>query len=1085
MAKYTTNQTIRHTEWICHTNFSFLVGASHPNELLDQAASFGLSGLGVTDFDGAYGLARSYRHWKAMGQKGRPDLFYGAEIHLAPEHELPITLRNTLVLIAKSSCGYQNLCKILTHSHRNGKYNAFIPIEDLASHSLDDLIAIVPMRGLIRRNKQQIWSTQNTLLKDLFRENLYFVVSRHLSPAEDAWIPKQIDTAHSLDAKILLSQDIFFHCPSKKNLSDVLHSIRVNRTIDHSVEHMFVNDQRTFLSPQDFHKRYQSLPCYPSALRASEKLREQINFSFAELKYRYPSEMIPQGYTAQSYLEKITWDHALKTYPQDIPSQVRSLLERELQLIAHLKFADYFLTVWDIVSWARGQNILCQGRGSAANSAVCFVLGITAVNPSKFDVLFERFISVERGDPPDIDVDFENERREEVIQYIYGRYGKNRAAMVANVITYRRKGSLRDVGKVLGISDQTLSQASDLIGSRVHAGKSVPDILQLLDTKPSKTETSKINLWIKLAGELRGFPRHLGIHSGGFIISDRSLSELVPCEPAAMTGRFVIQWSKDDIEELGFFKIDLLALGMLTALRKMFALLKDHYHRQLTIETIPEDDPETYQMIQQADTIGTFQIESRAQMSMLPRMLPKTFYDLVIEVAIIRPGPIQGGMIHPFLRRRNGLEPITYPDKRLEPILHRTLGIPIFQEQVMRIAIAVGNFTPGEANELRKSMGAWTIRGDINPWLVKLAQGLRQNNIPDEFAETIVSQMKGFAEYGFPESHSVSFALIAYASSYLKCHYPAVFFVGILNSQPMGFYSPHTLIQTALRCGVKVLPVSITKSSWDCTLENITLEDPRDQRHALGIRLGFAMISGFSKNTASSIEASRAKHGAWTCWQDFLRQTALYARDLTQLAAAGALDPFGLDRRSAIWMASAAPHSPFLEDVEEKPKFKDETIFERVQQDFEMTGTSLYEHPVKILREHGWCFPIKTNKLKLAKDIASLLPNQTIYVFGIITVMQRPPSAKGMMFITLEDETGYSNLVLTPQTSQKFASILQRASMICIAGKLQKQGAAHSILVKEILAPEVSMAEIIPIAAQAPDAFSAEIQQAIGSHFFT
>lgn len=1064
MNTLTPTQEASYIEWLCHTNFSFLSGASHPSELLDRAHELKLSGICMADFDGVYGLARTFRHWRTLAETQRPKLLYATELHLEDpaEHELPIPLRNTLVLLARSARGYENICRLITHSHRTGKHNAIVTLKDLHEFSMDEISALVPMRGLIRRNDKVKWLKQLSTFKEIFSSDLYFIISRHLNPAEDCWVPKQLEAANKLSSAILLSQDVFFHSPNRKPLSDTLHAIRTNLSLAECGDQLFVNDQRHILSPQDFHRRYCNLPCYHSALENSVKLAERCVFTFNELRYRYPKEMIPEGYTAQSYLVFLTWRSAHETYGTQIPDVAHDLLKRELLLIETLGFADYFLTVWDIVFWARSQDILCQGRGSAANSAVCFVLGITAVDPTKFDLLFERFMSVERGDPPDIDIDFEHERREEVIQYIYRRYGREKAAMVANVITFRRRGALRSCGKALGLPEVILSEASELASSRIHRGKTMTEIASDLEAQHPGQPHHKFLLWIELAESLRGFPRHLGIHSGGFMIADRDLNGLVPLEPATMEGRTVIQWCKDDIEDLGFFKIDILSLGMLTAIRKMFQMIKGKYQQNLSMSLVPQEDPATYQMIQKADTVGTFQIESRAQMSMLPRLRPKTFYDLVIEVAIIRPGPIQGGMVHPFLRRREGLEPITYPDERLRPILQRTLGIPIFQEQAMRIAIAVGNFTPGEANELRKNMGAWSMRGDINPWLEKLAEGMRMNNIAPEFSDAILAQMHGFAEYGFPESHSVSFALIAYVSAFLKCHYPDVFFTGLLNSQPMGFYSPHALIQTAMRCGVTVLPISVTQSSWDSTLELL----PSEKKPIYAIRLGFHLISGFRKQTAQKIDESRNRHGIWKSWQDFLATTTLLRSELTTLAAANALLPFGLDRRAAIWMAAAAPHSSWLEDIESPLSVPTESLHEQVQQDFNATGTSLVAHPAQIIRESTWSYATSVAKIKLAKDIDTLIPNQVITVFGMILILQRPPSANGMMFITLEDETGVINLVLTPDITTKFAAILHGQAMLCVSGKIQRQGLAHSILVREVYASKITQGEIIPLPTQ-------------------
>ncbi|MEI6833667.1 MAG: error-prone DNA polymerase [bacterium] len=1055
------------TEWLAHTNFSFLQGASHPHEMLDTAQAYGYSGLGVCDMDGAYGLARTHKHWKTLDSEKRPRLYHGTEIHLEKDHHRPFVEQNTLALIARSASGYANLCKILTRTHKDGKRDAHISLEDLSSMSLTDISVIIPMRGLLRQmtladsktTTEKLWEKQCKTVLDIFgKDHCYLAISRHLSPSEDIWIHQALKTQRQLGLKTLLSTDPFMHCRSRKKLSDLLTAIRTNMTLDDAVAHSFVNDERCLLTIPEINQRFAHLPILKASLEYSEALAESCHFSFDELRYRYPKEMIPPGHTAQSYLTAMTWTSAQETYGEQLPPKIRTLLTHELALIETLGFADYFLTVWDIVSWARKQGILCQGRGSAANSAVCFVLGITAVDPSKFDILFERFMSVERGDPPDIDVDFEHERREEVIQYIYRRYGRDKASMVANVITFRTKGAIRACGKALGISDEILSDAAELLSSRVNAGKSPTDIFKdLKTTKEDKNLPWK--LWLEMSKQLKGFPRHLGIHSGGFMIADRPLSELVPQEPATMEGRSVIQWCKDDIEDLGFFKIDILALGMLSAVRKSLQMIKESYGHEISLATIPQEDTSTYKMIQRADTVGTFQVESRAQMSMLPKLLPRTFYDLVVEVAIIRPGPIQGGMVHPYLRRRHGLEPITYPDERLRPILHRTLGIPIFQEQVMRIAMAVGSFTPGEANELRKNMGAWTMRGDINPWLERLAEGMQKNGISPEFASAILSQMRGFAEYGFPESHAVSFALIAYASCYLKCHYPAAFFAALLNSQPMGFYQPHALVQAAKRQSIAVLPICITQSDWSCKLEAISNHEPKE----FASRLGFNMIKGLSKKTALHIEDTRRRTKPWATWESFLKHTKVPRHELTILASANAFTVFGLPRRSAIWIAAAAPHAQWLEDLDLGATFTDETTQQAVQQDFQSFQTSLHQHPAEVIRSEHWCYPVTQSKVKRAKDLEDLIPNQVIHVFGMILIEQRPPSANGMMFITLEDETGFINLALTPEIIERNSKKISGQSFLCVSGKLQRQGISHSILVREVMEPMVSKADVITL----------------------
>ncbi|MBT5093694.1 MAG: PHP domain-containing protein, partial [Halobacteriovoraceae bacterium] len=685
-------------EWLCKTNFSFLAGASHPSELVKTIADCGYESFCVNDFDGAYGLARTHLELKRLEGEHLPTLHYGAEIHTEKDHQNPLLLQKNLVLVATSQKGYGNLCKILSRAHQKGKNDSFLTLDELLASRVEDLVLIQPMRGWVR------WRQENPRigeLKEHFGGRFYMALSRHLHIAEDYWIGPTLDCIAKHQLLPLLSQDCFFHSPHQKSFSDVLNAIRMNKTVSECQDAFFPNGERYPQLLKNIERRFRELPLYQRSLEVSAELASSIDFSFDSLRYNYPQEMIPSGLTSQKFLEQLAWDGLSEKLSDPLPVNLVNQVAHELRLIEQLNFPDYFLTVWDIVRWARSQGILCQGRGSAANSAVCFGLGITSVNPHQFELLFERFISKERGDPPDIDVDFEHERREEVIQYIYRRYGRARAAMVANVITFKRKGAMRAVGKALGIGTDSLDRASKIGKSKINRGKSATAILgQLQFEEQSETLQSPLpwKSWEWFTERLKGFPRHLGIHSGGFIIAGCPLNDLVPQEPATMEGRTVIQWCKEDIEGLGFFKIDVLALGMLTALQKSFSLLKDHYGLELELHSIPEDDASTYQMITRADTVGVFQIESRAQMTMLPRMKPLCLYDLVIEVAIIRPGPIQGKVIHPYLRRRHGSEEVTYPDPCLEPILSRTLGIAIFQEQAMRIAVEVGDFTPGEAN---------------------------------------------------------------------------------------------------------------------------------------------------------------------------------------------------------------------------------------------------------------------------------------------------------------------------------------------------------------------------------------------------
>jgi len=759
--------------------------------------------------------------------------------------------------------------------------------------------------------------------------------------------------------------------------------------------------------------------------------------------------MIPERHTAIGYLEELTWKGAKERFGETLSGKVITILTHELDLIKTLEFADYFLTVWDIVTWARSQDILCQGRGSAANSAVCFVLGITSVDPTLFDLLFERFISMERGDPPDIDVDFEHERREEVIQYIYRRYGRDRAAMVANVITYRSKGAMRAVGKALGASEALLGRMSKMASSKFFRGSGTQNIIQNL-----KAKSLPSGLWSDLSERLKTFPRHLGIHSGGFMLSNTPLTSLVPLEPATMADRTVVQWCKDDIEGLGFFKIDVLSLGMLSAIRKCFHDVEDKYGRKLSLYGIPKDDAATFSMIQRADTAGTFQIESRAQMSMLPRLRPQCFYDLVIEVAIVRPGPIQGKVIHPYLARRQGKEPIVFPDERLRPILARTLGVAIFQEQAMRIAIAVGDFSPGEANELRKNIGTWNMKEferNLDPWLEKLQRGMKKNKIKEPFASQILGQMRGFANYGFPESHAVSFALIAYASSYLKCHYPAPFFTSILNSQPMGFYSPHALLQAAQRNGVKIHPISINDSDWDHKLEKIS--KPKTPP-VYAIRLGFRLVCGLSKTAGQKIPRHRSQEGPWPTFSAFIKTSLLFRDDFTALAAANAFQEFGLTRSEAIWQAEAVPVPPLVDIEERKINWQLGSKLSQIQQDFSAFKTTLETHPVRVLREENWTFPIPTSTLATAVTLSKTKRDQLVTVFGMTLIKQAPPTANGMVFVTLEDDTGFLNLVFSPDIYARYYPIVDQHPFLCVKGKLQRTNESHSILVGQVYVPE-------------------------------
>ncbi|MCJ8277703.1 MAG: error-prone DNA polymerase [Bdellovibrionales bacterium] len=1038
-------------EWLCKTNFSFLMGASHPAQIVNTANELDYSSICINDFDGMYGVARSYNdlNYLKKDNEVKMKLNYGAEIHLQRDHNLPILKQNTIVLNALSWEGYKNINKILTAAHLESKDEAFITASDLTKYSLKDVFCILPMRGLINPSIQNIKTIR--LLKEIFDKDLYLAKTKTFNHHIDKNLKRVNFFSKKLSVETIFSQDVFMHHRSEKSFHDLLMAIKHNMVVGDSQKFFFPNGELSLHTKDSLLKTYSRFRGYKKTLMLMSELNERAQFCLSELKYQYPKEFIPKEHTAQSFLELKTWEGAKSRYNGHIPTTVVTIISKELDLIEELGFADYFLTVWDIVAWARSQGILCQGRGSAANSSVCYSLGITSCDPSLFDLLFERFVSKERGDPPDIDVDFEHERREEVLQYIYRRYGRKKASMVANVITFRTKGALRAVGKAFGLNDDSLKVASNISSTVAFRREGIAAVVK--ETKKNMwgvkvPENFSWENWITLSSKLHGFPRHLGLHSGGFVISQNDISSLVPTEPATMEGRTVIQWCKDDIEELGFFKIDCLALGMLTAVRKCFEYVKECYDIDLDLYNLPQEDPATYSMIQKADTVGVFQIESRAQMSMLPRLKPKTFYDLVIEIAIIRPGPIQGKVIHPFLERRNGLKPVIYPSAEMESVLSKTLGVIIFQEQLMRIAIALGDFTPGEANELRKHIGAWNSKAfnrDLNPYITKLIKGLKSKGISQSFIKQMVEQMRGFAHYGFPESHAISFAFIAYASCYLKCHFPAAFFTSVLNSQPMGFYSPHSLLQAARQKGIKVLPLSVNHSGWDHTLEEVGRKEGRPK--SFGIRLGFRIVKGLSERAVKNVLDVRNSSGLWDSINDFIQKTEINRVDYSAFAAANAFSCFGIERFDALWKVEAIPYLDLIDTEERKLKWKKKDEFQTSQLDFKATGTTLESHPAQLIKEKKWCYSIKKQLISTAASLERIKRNAFVHVFGMVIVKQAPPSAKGMVFITMEDETGFINLAFTPDIYRKFYKIIESSGYLCITGKLQKASNYHSILV--------------------------------------
>jgi error-prone DNA polymerase len=996
----------QYAELLCKTNYSFLRGASHPHELVGQARALGLCALGLTDRGGVYGIPKAFQAAKELPAM---KILCGAD--------LPLRDHPSIYLMARNRSAYGLLCRILTEAHR-GRPKAD---PELALENLAQVCGESAASGLIAFAVDSP-STNYDCLKDTFGDRLYFPLSRFLDGRDRERTDRALEVRSRYGVKIVATNDVHYHVKARARLQDVLTSIREGVACDAAGFRLFMNGERYLKSPLVMAHLFRDLP---EAISATIEVAESCTFSPAELRYRYPSEWIPTGLTSNSHLEQETYRGARERYPEGIPADVDRQIRQELKLVGELGFADYFITVHDIVSFARSQNILCQGRGSAANSVICYCLGITAVDPVRMNLLFERFISAERGEPPDIDVDFEHERREEVIQWVYAKYGRDRAAMISAVSTYKKRSALREVAKALGVEVGTLS------------ARKVEKYFSDLPGNNEKLRT----LIAEITKEIAHFPRHLSIHSGGFTLSADPITEIVPVEPATMPGRTIIQWDKYDLDILGLLKVDLLSLGMLSALRKTLNLVG------MKLTDIPADDKPTYDMICQGDTVGTFQIESRAQMGMLPRLKPRKFYDLVIQVAIVRPGPIVGKMIHPYLRRRRGLEPCTFPDPRLETILIRTLGVPLFQEQVMKMAIVLADFTPGEADQLRRAIGAWRSSGSIDKMGQRLMAGFIKNKIPREFAERIFQQIQGFAEYGFPESHAASFALLAYASSYVKCHFPAEFLASMLNSQPLGFYANHTLVDDAKRHGVVVLPLDPNLSDWDARIESKNT-----------VRIGFRVVRGLAKADVKRIIEER-KNKSFSDFSDFLARARLNRRVLRALALGDAFRSFGVDQRHSLWslfsyeVVCQAPRAPQLElfansGAEEFPPseiFSSLNEYQAIQSDYASFGLSTRGHPMRFIRKNLQGLPKRTNAA------AKALPNNAVVeIAGLAIVMQRPPTAKGTVFATLEDETGFMDLILWKDTFEKYRDLVLDHGFLIVAGKLQKDGDSVSMLVRSI-----------------------------------
>ena len=1178
----------------CKTNFSFLEGASHPEELVTEARALGLPALAITDRDGMYGMVRA---WVAARENGQR-LIYGAQVTVCAQ--LPVckgeldaaavaaVLPETVVLLAMTRDGYGNLCRLLTLGRRRcSKGTSLVTWTEMATRA-EGLVLLYPLQhpaassGLMPRHSDTVRHLFNANLPrnpilaqqgypvlaelaDAFGDRAHGLVTRHRHPEDPSHERQLRDLLQPFGWPLVGSNEVLYHAPGRRPLQDVLTCIRHNASKQGGVA---LSQAGRLLKPNaehGLHAPFQFATLFQDAPQLAERTLEiaaRCTFSPADLRYRYPSHRLPDGTTEAQWLRLQVMKGAAERYDDLVPDAVRVQVEKELALIDTLDYGGYFLTMWEVVQFCRQREILCQGRGSAANSAVCYCLGITAIDPVRMGLLFERFLSLERAEPPDIDLDIEHERREEVIQHVFGRYDplhpafartsvravivdaqctvarearqctvarearqggtstgpeayfgyvedpsvpeppqhsgvttkicaasagseglspcvtdrtRSHAAMVANVIRYRTKSAIRDVGKALGIAETTLARLTRLVSH--YADGVRPQDLQQAGLDPC---TPAFQLLMQLSQEIQDFPRHLSIHPGGFVLGHEPVDSLVPIENATMADRTVIQWDKDDVDALGLFKVDLLGLGMLSQIRRCFALLREELGPNPTMADIPPEDPDVYEMISRGDTVGLFQIESRAQMSMLPRMKPRTFYDLVIEVAIIRPGPITGGMVHPYLRRRDGLEPVDYPHPCLIPVLEKTLGIPLFQEQVMRLAMVAADYTPGEADQLRRDMAAWKKSGRLEQHRDKLITRMVRKGIDAAFAERVFEQIRGFGEYGFPESHAASFALISYVTAWLKCHHPAEFTCALLNAQPMGFYTPATILEDAGRHGVEVLPIDVTESAWDCRMA----VGKKQPQRAQAIRMGLRYVKGLGSVHQARFEAALRpgpepepepepqpgpgpepqpepepeprpqlqpgpKPQVFTDLADFVRRTGLDRAALDALAEAGAFDGFGMSRRQALWQVRAETRRAHdvlpLAQKEELPLFAQLAPHDEVLWDYRRTHHSPRGHPLTHMRPE-----LSRRRLPTAVEVTRLRHGQQVRYVGLVICRQRPGTAKGVTFFTLEDETGFVNLVLWADVFAEFAFLAKSATLLGVTGKVQAQDGVVHIVVSEL-----------------------------------
>jgi error-prone DNA polymerase len=1021
----------------CYSNFTFLTGASHPSEMVASAAALGWQAIGIADVNSLAGIVRAHIAARDHGIR----LVVGARLRPVDGPDL--------IAHPLDRTGYESLSVLLSEANMRGSKAApVLYVADLARLSTGVAVLVMPPL-----HPQLDYQAQLGQIKQLVKGPLYAGAALYRDGADEARIDLLAEMAHKTGLRLTAVADALYHAAERRPLADVLTCIREKQLLDRAGHLLSRNAERHLISPDEAMRRWRH---WPDAMAAAAQLASQCRFSMADLSYEYPNEVSPGSRNAMQELEYQTWNGARDRYPDGIPDKVEAYLVRELALIAKLGFAPYFLTVFDMVRFARGRGILCQGRGSAANSAVCYCLGITAVDPDRSQPLFERFISEARGEPPDIDVDFEHERREEVIQHIYAKYGRMRAGLAASVITYRRRSALREVAKVFGLSRDVQAALSGEVWGRE---KQPLDgaALQAAGLDPADR---RLGLVMRLVSDISRFPRHLSQHVGGFVITRGRLDHLCPISPAAMEGRTVIEWDKDDLDALGLLKVDVLALGMLSCVRRAFDLLRLHYNRPLTLASVPPEDSATYDMLCAGRSVGVFQVESRAQMAMLPRLQPRCFHDLVVQVAIVRPGPIQGDMVHPYLRRRAGLEKVSYPSKALRAVLERTLGVPLFQEQAMQIAIVGAGFTGNEADQLRRAMATFKKHGDVSRFREKMIKGMTARGYDAEFALRCFKQIEGFGTYGFPESHAASFALLVYVSAWIKCHYPDVFICALLNAQPMGFYAPAQLIAEAKRSGVKILPVDVSYSAWDSTLET----DPQNRRGHHALRLGLRLIKGLARGEGERIAASRHMAGqpgsgqspAFASLAEIMRRADVSANALNAIAAADGFASMGLDRRQAQWQvrvlgrqrmndmplfAHASRRHNNVAGTEPDVQLPQASGGEEVAADYRSLGLSLKAHPVTMLapplQAAGW------QSCAMAHDVRD---GTRLRLAGLVTMRQRPGTASGTVFLTLEDDIHSLNVIIWPKLTETYREALLRSQILGVVGRVQRsQSVVHFI----------------------------------------